>query len=608
MISRACLLALLVTLSGLSAHLVADEAEMQRVDMKPCLYVATDVGEDAKARYQQAREYAKPIAETSEFFLKVFNLKPVAFLEYARLYNHPDHPFAEEIRIRVWRRRADFMTDFQTRYESKAIPGAFFGIITPKDEYGKQAGPAFREIGAFAEGLTEEQVLRHLYHEMGHLFMRTFMLYPVEVPSWIEEGTAELFQYREGNGTNPEPDRRERLGWLSQMVLLEDTEVGASIPWEDFTAVRNAHNLAFTHENPLRSTVQYAQAWSVMEFMVSNRQRGKAFTKLLHIIKDTAKDEHGKLAAKGINGAKRNDMVDEAIYRQQYDFFKQAYGTDVLHVEEKWKEWIAETYEKQLKKEPMLRYHAGDWHLGYRARFAEGDKKAAILAQAEALFQEALDETPNSPAGSIGMGRLAMERGDAEAAQEWFAKAAELGAEEFEAQLYGGMALVRTGRAADAVEILAKAVEQRPTHYQANLLYGQALAIAGGQLEQALIHLERARDLKPDRGHEAAYIAAAAQYQAGQWEACRLSALRVQDGMKGHWMGNLVLAVGFWCEGRGEDAKKVLAQLTAQGGQGAAGAKRLEALIDAQKPIELGFGPDGDPGIVGLTIPAKGEL
>jgi len=75
---------------------------------------------------------------------------------------------------------------------------------------------AAAKLSTHVEGITDEQILRHLYHEMGHLFMQTIITYQVEVPSWIEEGTAELFQYRKGNGTNPERERDERAAWLSR--------------------------------------------------------------------------------------------------------------------------------------------------------------------------------------------------------------------------------------------------------------------------------------------------------------------------------------------------------------------------------------------------------
>jgi len=364
-----CLLPLILSAG---VELSAEISEMEQVKLRPCLYVATDLGESPRERNANARKFAKHIAETSSFFLKAFDLKPKSFVHYAEFYHRePDSPWDQWIRIRIFRRYQEFLDDFQKRYESKAIPGAFFGIIRNKDEYGEYTGPWFREIATHAEGISDEQILRHLYHEMGHLFMRTYMLYPCEVPSWIEEGTAELFQYRKGNGTDPMPTRIERLGWLRELVDIGESEIGASVPWKDFTEVRNAHNLAFTHQDPLRSTVQYVQAWSVMEFMVSDRRRGAAFSKLLELIKKEAQNANQVAGQRGLSGQAYRKFITDQIYRQQYKLFTEAYGADVLKVEKLWKEWVREDYEEKLAEHPELRYHRGEWQLEKRAQFAK---------------------------------------------------------------------------------------------------------------------------------------------------------------------------------------------------------------------------------------------
>jgi len=34
----------------------------------------------------------------------------------------------------IWRRQSDFLTDFQSRYDTETIPDAFFGIIRKEEE------------------------------------------------------------------------------------------------------------------------------------------------------------------------------------------------------------------------------------------------------------------------------------------------------------------------------------------------------------------------------------------------------------------------------------------------------------------------------------------
>ncbi len=248
----------LLALSFLPRLAAGEAGVMLRFDFKP-FYLETDAGETEAEKQAFARRFAKPIAETGNFFLKVYSLKNTCFEEYATFYDPAGTEYERTIRVRIFKTYDSFLADFQKRYATKSIPGAFFGIIRPKDEYGKFNGKWMREVATASEGQTDEQILRHLYHELGHLFMRTFIIYQVEVPSWIEEGTAELFQFRKGNGTKPEEERDQRSAWLVEMI----TEA-SYIPWAQFIKVQNLDNLDFTYQDPLRSLIQYAQAWSVL--------------------------------------------------------------------------------------------------------------------------------------------------------------------------------------------------------------------------------------------------------------------------------------------------------------------------------------------------------
>lgn len=588
------------------APLRAEIAEMQSQLLKPCLKVETDVGETPAERKTTAKRYATRIAETSDFFLKMFQIKAEQFVEYATVRNSVEQPWNTEIRIRVFRNYDEFLKDFQQRYETKTIPGAFFGIKRDKDEYG-HLGPWFREIGAHADGISEEAVLRHLYHEMGHLFMRTYMFWPVEVPSWIEEGTAELFQYRKNNGTKPEAERQERLGWLMEMVTLEENSLGASVDWKDFTGVRNAHNLDFTHLDPLRSTVQYVQAWSVMEFMIDSPQRGAAFTKLLGLIKSTAEAANIEGQRKGLKGEAFGKHIDDTVYKKQYELFRTAYGRDVLDVETIWKEWVTKTGTTTQKREPELYYHRGIWHLAYRARFAkDAEQKLAILAQAEQIFQAGIAASPKTPESYVGMGRLAMVRKDLEATGQWFAKAAELGTENFEALLYGGVASIQSGKPAAAIDPLRKAVEQRPNHYEARLQLGHALAFALQEAvdkvtsAEALLHLEGASELRPEDRAWPELLAGVVLWQQGDYQPAHIRFLRAQMGLPGDPRPLLFDCAALIANNEREQAIQVL---TAAATGGDRYAKRMQELLATGWRPRLGFDERGQPGVYGLTMP-----
>ena len=599
--SRLAIVLVLACFTLASSHAAIED--MERVDLKPCLYVLTDIGTTATERQANAQRYAERIGETSAFFLEAFKLTPKAFIDYAEFYDSPpDNRYDPLIRIRVFKRYQDFLEDYQQRYESKSVPGAFFGIIQDKDADGLPTGMWYRELATHADGISEEQVLRHIYHEMGHLFMRTFMLYPCEVPSWIEEGTAELFQYRKDNGTDSDAEREERLGFLYEMIQLPAGSLGASIGWQDFTAVRNAHNLAFTHENPLRSTIQYIQAWSVMEFMIATPQRNRSFTQLLQLIKNTARSANIQASQRRLSGAKYRNYITDRIYSKQYELFTEAYdGADILKVEDSWKSWITSSFTEQEQQNPRLHYHRGVWHLAYRARFMTGLERDAILAIAENIFTELIERSPTTPEGYVGMGRVALTQGDADTANDWFSKASELGTDNFDAQLYGGIALIQAGKADEARPLLQRAIEQRPTHAEANYQYGLILAIIGDAVDKevALLHLANAADSRPDERSRPDLVTAVLEYQLGRYAAAARSLEAVTRAMRAHWLPPLLQASIEAAEGNTEAALKTLEQ--AQTARNPV-AKRLAGVIQGGSLPRLGFDRQGTPGIYDLTI------
>ncbi|MBA3708173.1 MAG: hypothetical protein H0W83_05065 [Planctomycetes bacterium] len=521
-------------------------------ESKPFKFI-TDVGTSIGEQKDFTKRILRPITETANFFLKVYNLKPTCFEDYAEHYS--GNKFEKTIRIRVWRKYEEFLTDFQKRYKTKSIPGAFFGTISEKDDYGADTGVWIREIGASDESMSDEQVLRFMYHEMGHLFMRTFILYGVEVPSWIEEGTAELFEYRRGNGTHPEEEREQREGWLVEMLAENSL-----IPWAEFIKVKNLDNLDFTWKDQTRSQIQYVQAWSVLEFMISNDGRQGAFIKMLHKFKSMAETQEQALLSQGLRDEAFREKFNPYLYSVQEKVFKDCYGNDLLSVEKLWKDWIFKNYETALKKAPIMRYHRGDWQL-LRARMSKDPAaKKTALERAEALFMDCTSASPDLAEGYVGLGRVALEQDDLAKAGDLFAKASALGSDSFDVLLYGGMAKVRSGKAADAVAPLTKAVEKRPTMFIVNFLLGQALAASGGDVDKAVTYLKRARDLEASEAPECAMLEGAAQFQAGHLHEAYISFLRAQNLRPEMPDISLYMALAQAENNEREDAVKTLAQ------------------------------------------------
>ncbi len=565
--------------------LPAAELSGVKVESKPFV-LQTDVGKTPAEQQKTAAKFLRPITETANFFLKVYELKGTCFEDYASFYDRPpEQHFEKLIRVRIWRNYDDFLADYQKRYKTKSLPAAFFGINRQVDDYGKE-GDLIREIGTSTEGDNDQQVLRHLYHEMGHLFMRTFIVRQCEVPSWIEEGTAELFQYRKGNGTKPEAERDQREGWLTEMVAE-----GTSIPWQEMVNVHNLDNLDFTYKDPMRSTIQYVQAWSMIEFMVSNQQRQSAFIAMLKKFKSDAENYATQLQGKSPEEFLK--IYVPYLYTIQEAAFEKCYGNKLLSIEANWKEWIKKTYDTEVKKHPILRYHRGEWYV-LRARNPRmGEAAKDLLAKAETIFNECVQLNPDKPEGYVGLGRLALTRGDLKAAEEGFSKALGLGSESYDALLYAGIARVLGGRCKDAIDPLTKAVEQRPTDAEGQRYLGQALAAGGGDPELALSHLRAARDLDANQAPNCAFIEGGVQYIAGHASDAYISWLRTANLRSDFPMIQVYQAMAKAANNLPDDALELLKPI-----ETTAVGKAFHDLIAAGKPLpKMSFTVDGWPTI-----------
>lgn len=487
------------------------------VDQPPFRF-ATDVGDTDKERRAFALRILKPVMDTTQYFQKVYGLRDRCFDDYAEHFSA--NKYEKLIRINIWKDYESFRENYQKRYDSKSIPGAFWGINVDKDAYGKSLDSWIREMGTSSEGSSDEQVLRHMYHEMGHMFMRHYMVVGVEVPSWLEEGTAELFQFRVGNGTKPEAERLQRQGWVTEMISDR-----MSIPWSEFIKVRNLDNLDFTWKDPLRSTIQYAQAWSVTEFLIATPDRADAYMKMLADFKKRGEAEEQNLLRQGLRGDGFHDKMRAFLYTVQEDCVKKAYKSDLLQVEDVWKDWVNKNYEKDLKKKPAIRYHRGEWQL-MRANHAKGAEQARMLARAEALFNECMEKAPNDPEGWVGAGRLALERDQYDKAWEAFGTALAKGATNSEAQLYGGIGFVLRGESAAGVAPLTKVAADRPNDFASNYWLGVALTASRGDTVRAAQVFTIAGGLERGRAGQCSWWEGIAHLVGGRAKPARLAFMR----------------------------------------------------------------------------------
>ncbi|TVR07862.1 MAG: hypothetical protein EA401_14535 [Planctomycetota bacterium] len=584
---------------ALAQELQGQDGNFDGVEFAPFL-LKTDVGMTAAERRRFASNYARIVSRNLNHFLNAFNMDASDFERYAQLRGAEQGQFDPQIRLRIWRRFEPMVADLQKRYDTQAVAGGYMGQIQPRDEYGEPMGPAFREIATYAAGQSQEAVLRIIYHELGHLFMQTFMLLPAEVPNWLEEGTAQLFQYRPGNGTNPEEDRLRQLAWAYEMIT-HDHDFGRVIPWRELITVRNMDNLDFTYQSPLRSTQQYIQVWLITEYFVSDRNRSRAYMQMLNAMKEAVEQRWMNLVQQGRTGAALFNGVRYYLYDRQNEIFRNAYGRDILAVEDLWQEWVQTEYNRLLRRNPNLRYYRGTWHLDRRAGLApSAEVRAEAIARARSIFEEAIEELPSNPVGYVGLARIAMGEKDEERARELFAEANRLGSQHFETLVFGGEALIRNNEAAAAIPGLEKALEERPSHWEATFYLGKALIITGQDVERG-ISLVRSAFHQRMSDPQVRNYEAFGHYLLGNYRqaAALFADIFVATGQRDAFSA-AAAAITRARQMDDEDVENWLGRLQQINPDLAQDLHRR--LIQEQEAIPLGFTPAGEPAIVGYTV------
>ncbi len=363
----------------------------------------------------------------------------------------------------------------------QGMPGAYTGPRYEKDSEGKNVGKPILIIRSFLANRDDDELERTILHEMGHLYMQAFLLEyfgaPPKgqegqkrgTPAWLGEGTAQLFENRWSNAASAQKARLRQEGMIYEAVKLGD-----SYPFEEFTNITNAHNLAAVAGDPLKATLNYAQSASVMDFMVN--VNGAMFFSFLENLRAMNFE-------KNLANPDKNHVGE--LFSFQNECFKKAFNNDLSQVEQYWKDNVKKTMEAQLKKSPELYYWIGEYYL------RRGKDKANDLARAEENFNLAMTQAPNKGEGYLGMGRMAIRKHDDENALKELTKAVELMPKDEDAWYYLGIAQVNVGKLKEAVESLTKSVKI----YQLNHVALAGLGLAqfhSGEYEKSMENYEKA--------------------------------------------------------------------------------------------------------------------
>jgi len=350
------------------------------------------------------------------------------------------------------------VTDKEKRVNT-GLPGAYFSI---HPDYDKKL--TLRDIRSFVDNRDDDELERTLLHEMGHLFMHSYLLEfagsppPGQesqkrgTPAWLGEGTAQLFEVLWSNAKSAQKQRDK-----DQCMIYEAIKMGDTYPFEEFVNVTNAHNLAAVAGNPLKATINYAQSFCVMDYFVN--VDGARFFNFLQNLRQMNFERN-------LRNPNR-DHVRE-LYSFQDECFKKAYSVGITDVEQHWKKHMIKTVEEKLKKFPENNYWNGEYYLR-RGKDKENDYK-----KAEELFDLAIKGAPDKGLGYLGKGRLLVRRGESEDAEKVLAKAVELLPKDEDAWYFYGMAQVNSGKLTEAVASFEKSLKIYPRSARATS--GLALA------------------------------------------------------------------------------------------------------------------------------------
>jgi tetratricopeptide (TPR) repeat protein len=259
-----------------------------------------------------------------------------------------------------------------------------------------------------------------------------------------------------------------------QAFVYEAGKIGDSYPFAEFTNITNAHNLAAVAGNPLRATINYAQSYSVMDYMVN--VDGARFFSFLENLR-------GLNFEKNLRSRDPNHIPE--IYSFQNEAFKKAFVVDLSAVEAHWKKHIIKTMDEQLKKQPELYAGIGEYYL------RRGKDKEADMAKAEENFKLAMKLAPNKGEGHLGTGRMLLRKKDYPGALAAFTEAAKLMPKDDEAWYYLGLAQVNSGKLKEATESFDQSLKIFPRNHRT--LSGMAMAqFHSGEFAKAAESYEQA--------------------------------------------------------------------------------------------------------------------
>ncbi len=365
---------------------------------------------------------------------------------------------AGKIEYRIWEKQKDFGNEYFDFFHvpdndraRRGIPGAYFawgrlGETLDPGKSTKRLGK--RVIRSFTEGRDPKEVVASLYHEIGHLYLSSYLLALGRdlPPAWLNEGFAELFAY--GLPTDAKTMRAKNK---NRAILYELVQTNEFWDFKSFLAIDNAHNLKLVEVKSVKSEIVYTQAWSVVEFLTSSSEYSNKFLKFLE-----------NLRTKNFEKLLRNSSA--TFFQMQGSAFKEAFNAEITDLETYWVKYVNKKYKEELMRNPQNYYFIGDFYL-----------RRNNVQKAEEYFSIAVEKAPKHSEAHLGLGRLAYKKGEMQDAEIAFTSAVAADAENEEALTWLGYTQYHNKKYAEAVISFKKSNEINSD--SVDNLYGFGLAL-----------------------------------------------------------------------------------------------------------------------------------
>ncbi|PCJ57035.1 MAG: hypothetical protein COA79_17040 [Planctomycetota bacterium] len=363
-----------------------------------------------------------------------------------------------KVHYRIWDTQKDFANEWfdQTgvKEEDRAkqgIPGAYFSIGRDVGTDVDKKSFATRKIRAFVANKTPKSVIASLYHEIGHLYLMSYLMSfqgpKNSVPAWLNEGFAELFAYG-----LPSDKKTKRKKSKNKAILYELVQTGEYWKFDQFLKIDNAHNLKLVADKSAKSEIVYTQAWSVVEFLTSSPKYSSRFLKFLKDLR--------------FSNVKNNVLRGKkaTFFEMQKIAFKKNFGSDLSNLEGYWVKHVNKKYKSDLEKKPENNYYIGDFYL-----------RRNNIEKAELFFGIAAEKAPQFCESHLGLGRLAYRKKKYAEASIYFGDAVKADLENEEAYMWLGYAQLNSGASAKAHLSFKRALEIDSNESQAMAGNGYAL-------------------------------------------------------------------------------------------------------------------------------------